>query len=100
MDDKEKEALYVEIKDTYGIRSQESKLVEKCIELGAAILRYHGRRATINSIIEEAADVEIIIEQLHRFYQVVGFGEKFQEIKKVKLANIKRQLEEEKRIRH
>lgn len=56
--------------DTYGIKSQEDIAIEEMSELQKAILKHRRKESekTREEIIDEIADVEIMIEQLKIIY--------------------------------
>ncbi len=71
----EKEELYKAVIDTAGIDAVLEKTVEECTELNLAIL--HRNKPTgeceisrTESIIEEIADVAIMVDQLAEYYGV------------------------------
>ena len=56
--------------DSYGVRSQEDVAIEEMAELQKAILKHrrYGSKETEQDIIDEIADVEIMLEQLKIIY--------------------------------
>lgn len=62
----EKEAIYRKALDKWGPDAQMGLVVEECAELIAAINKFGRNRATpLPALLEEIADVEIMIEQMH-----------------------------------
>lgn len=53
---------------TYGENSQVDKAIEEMSELTKALLKYRVGFATLDEIREEAADVQIMLEQLRMLY--------------------------------
>lgn len=53
---------------TYGENSQVDKAIEEMSELTKALLKYRVGFATLDEIREEAADVQIMLEQLRILY--------------------------------
>ncbi|QIB68243.1 hypothetical protein Ami103574_02465 [Aminipila butyrica] len=77
------------IADHYGKDAQAVQCVEELNELAAAILKYRKRRFSeeFDHVIEEIADVEIMLEQIKYLY---GIGSDF--IDEIKQEKIDRQL--------
>lgn len=71
----------------YGNLSQEDMAIEECSELIKAILKHRRGKATIADLIDEIADVEIMIEQLKIIYACDGY------VQNVIQYKIDRQLE-------
>lgn len=73
------ESIYKEAEEKWGMYSQLNQMAEECSELAVAISHLlRNRPEAIDEIIEEMADVEIMIGQLK-----YSFGEEF--IKKLEL---------------
>jgi NTP pyrophosphatase (non-canonical NTP hydrolase) len=81
--------IYARALAHYGSRSQIDQTIEECAELIVA-LRHHMRgRAKEAQVIEELADVQIMLEQM-RFL----FGEAdVDEVKREKLARLEKRME-------
>ncbi len=79
--------LYEKAVLKWGTSSQLMMLYEEIGELMTAINKYYRERVAVNAIIEELADVEIMINQMK-----VIFGDT-EKIKKIKLDKIKKMLE-------
>lgn len=62
----ERDELYKAILNHYGIEKQENMLLEEMAELQIALL--HQRRGRPNNIMEEIADVQIMLEQIQVYY--------------------------------
>jgi len=82
----EKEILRRAI-ETYGAEAQMDQLVEECAELIAAINRYHRRRTDIAPVIEELADVAIMLEQMS-----LVFGDHVALARRIKLLRLMERL--------
>lgn len=82
------------IAEYYGYAVQSSQLVEECAELIQAINKYRRAenpeeyREYFKNIIEEIADVEIMIEQVKYLLQILD-----DEVEAVKLFKVNRTLE-------
>lgn len=63
----DKESVYKQAIDKWGLKSQSIMLMEECAELIQAVSKLH-RTGNPNKIYEEIADVEIMIEQIKTFY--------------------------------
>lgn len=80
----EKKRLYYEVISKWGIDAQLWMVVEECSELLNAIAKYKRGREKSSAILEELADVSILIEQMAGY-----FGEnEFIRIKKAKLQRL------------
>lgn len=64
MTELEKNELYKKAIDKWGKEEQLKMVAEECLELALAIRHNLRGKATARDIIEEAADVEIMLEQL------------------------------------
>ena len=62
MDKKDRRLLYKTAVKCYGEEDQIAKAVEEIGELLNALAKHHFQRATIDEVIDELADVSIIIE--------------------------------------
>lgn len=81
--------LYKRAMSLFGFESQLSVLGEESSELAVDIFKYQNKKATISKLLEEVADVEIMIEQM-RLY----FGDSvIDEIKNAKLQRFASFLE-------
>lgn len=73
----------------YGINNQQRKLQEEMFELQEAITKYEYNNCySIESIIEELADVQVLLDQI-RFYYGIEWIEK----NRVMVDKIERQIE-------
>ena len=70
--------IYQKAINKWGERSQFTKLLEELGELSAAVAKYmnkdvenrHNEYVLLNNVIDEVADVEIMIEQLKRILSI------------------------------
>lgn len=78
------------IADHYGKDAQTVQTVEELNELACAILHYRKRRCAgrFDGVVEEMADVEIMLEQIKYLYNIDE-----QSIQRVKQDKIDRQLQ-------
>lgn len=74
--------IYTEAVNTFGVRNQVSKAVEELMELGHALVRTLQHEPS--NVLEEMADVEIMLEQLKRIY---GDTEKMKDMKLFRLQS-------------
>lgn len=79
--------LYKRIRLTTGVDAMHEKAMEEMVELTEAIL---DRKNNPGNVIEEIADVEIMIEQLKLFY---GHGE-VRKVREYKLKRTEKRLKE------
>lgn len=85
----EKKELYSQIIEKWGIRAQFWMVVEECSELLNAIAKYKRGREVQSAILEELADVSIMIEQIACY-----FGEaEFISIKEAKLQRLLKRVQ-------
>jgi hypothetical protein len=86
--------------DTYGIDAQEDMVIEEMSELAKAILKIRRYKKAndgdytlelLNGVVDEIADVEIMLEQLK---MMIDCGEEVQKQKARKLNRLKERLEE------
>lgn len=66
--DNERRALYLEAKCTFGLYHQMMKAIEELGELTVVLSRMQDDRCTIQDLITEMADVNIMLEQLETFF--------------------------------
>ncbi|WP_018249834.1 nucleoside triphosphate pyrophosphohydrolase family protein [Orenia marismortui] len=86
----EKNDLYQKAIDKWGIESQLLQVVEECSELNKAIIKHVNRDGDfLKNIIEEAADVEIMLEQLR---VMTNDGIPIDKVKKKKLDRLEKLL--------
>lgn len=64
--------LYTKAINTYGVREQSAVAMEECAELIQAINKHqrNGSADTLSNLIEEIADVLIMIDQLKAMYNL------------------------------
>ncbi|MFA5706578.1 MAG: hypothetical protein WDA41_09510 [Candidatus Neomarinimicrobiota bacterium] len=74
--------LFEQAVKTYGAESQVRKAVEELTELSVALLHSLDGRGDTENILEEMADVEIMLEQLHVIF---GCGD-YRLVKEARLA--------------
>lgn len=97
MIEKEKNLLYYEVVTRYGERYQREMAIEECSELIKALCKYDryfadedvDKRILRLNIIEEMADVEIMLEQLKLMFD---FNGDFEKAKQMKLERLGRRL--------
>lgn len=87
-----KEELIQVIKN-YGIHSQTIMLFEEMSELQKEICKLYRKRGTIDHVIEELADVVIMLEQLQLMLNLEE--KKLQEIVDYKMDRLKERMESE-----
>ena len=66
--EKERESLYAELFDKYGIKLQEDMLVEEVGELLASLNQFRRGKATKEDVVSEIADVLNCIEQMRYIF--------------------------------
>lgn len=87
-----KEELIQVIKN-YGIHSQTIMLFEEMSELQKEVCKLYRKRGTIDHVIEELADVVIMLEQLQLMLNLEE--NKLQEIVDYKMDRLKKRMESE-----
>ncbi len=83
------EVLYRLAWETGGTDAQLLMGAEECTELAHAILKYLRKTDTFPNVIEEIADVELMLEQFHYMFPI---RDKVDEIKHQKLARLAKLL--------
>lgn len=78
----------------YGRQHQQTKAVEELAELQTAILKSLDGRCDMKNIVEEIADVEIMLVQLKKMFLIKP--EELDLIKTEKILRLKRRMEVEK----
>lgn len=68
--------------ETYGISAQVDVAIEEMAELTQALI--HDRRGRLSNIPEEIADVEIMLQQLKMYFNII------EDTEKIKLQKIQR----------
>lgn len=68
--------IYKEAVTKFGIVAQEYMCIEECAELIDVLAKQTRGRVMVPDIIEELADVYIMVQQLAHFYGVEIFNEK------------------------
>lgn len=84
--------------DTYGETNQTYMLMEECAELIQAISKYNRNCENSKNVIEEIADVEIMIEQVKMILERNGYNycrEEIEQTKRWKLDRLERRLNNE-----
>lgn len=76
--------------DTFGSKAQFTMVVEECGELLNALAKYERGRATEEELIDEIADVSIMMDELANHFNWNFFVEK----KEYKLLRLKKRIEE------
>lgn len=84
MDLSERNALYKSVISKWGIIAQLWMCVEECSELLNAIAKYKRGRGNESAVIEELADVSVMVDQLSLYF---GKAE-FNRIKEAKLQRL------------
>jgi len=93
MKTKEKNSLYIQAFNLWGIKMQLLMVMEECAELQhACSKKIRNINAPISKIAEEIADVEIMLEQIKCIWTLKY---DVSEIKKVKLDRLKVLIEKE-----
>lgn len=62
------EEIYQQAVETYGVESQTKMAIEEMAELTNALMKLARGRVTVPDVIEEIADVKIMMEQLSYIY--------------------------------
>jgi len=86
--------IYKKIIDTWGVNGQLGLAQEECAELIQAISKYfrNAEYETIENIIEEAVDTEVMIKQIKIIFPYQELWDKY---KKQKLARVETLLNKE-----
>lgn len=98
--DMKKEQLYKQALDEWGYAPQVRMAIEECAELIKALakIQRNTNYLTIDDVLEEMADVEIMLEQLKIIfdYEVSGLLSisKFQRIKENKLKRLEKLIDD------
>jgi len=92
-----KEYIYRKAIDTWGAMSQVDMAIEECSELIKSLIkrrRNPSNPVTTNNVLEEMADVAIMIEQLKVIYDYTyDDTSRFELLKKQKIIRLLRRLE-------
>lgn len=80
----EKKELYHQAIEKWGFESQSWMVVEECSELLNAISKYRRGRVLPSAILEELADVSIMVEQMALYFDEA----EFERIKEAKLQRL------------
>lgn len=88
MDTSERYGLYHTAVSKWGINAQLWMLVEECSELLNAVSKLKRGRVNVFDVIEELADVSIMVDQLSLYY---GEAE-FNRVKEDKLQRLRKRL--------
>ena len=91
MDKKIVQSLYKKAREKWGVESQLLMCAEECSELTHAVLKYL-RTGDDGNFIEEIADVELMLGQVH--YQFPGFKVRVEAVKEVKLKRLQELLKD------
>lgn len=88
--------LIKQVIDKYGVDAQVDMVIEECSELQKALLKYrrNPQEHEYNNVLEEVADVEIMLEQL-RFIMGKGAWIKIETFKVEKLERLYNKLNNE-----
>ena len=94
----ERKKLFKKAFDKWGLESQLLMLMEECAELtqsASKVIRYHKNKTSVwRSLIEEIADVEILIEQIETCVDWENIRQRVNTVKYDKLRRLKRVVEE------
>lgn len=83
--------IILKVLEHFGFNRQKVKAVEELNELQNAILRDLDGRGNYNNIVEEIADVEIMLIELKTMYQIPP--SEIEEMKAKKILRLKRRIE-------
>lgn len=83
--------LYKQAIEKYGTEKQTDKAIEELAELTAAIQKYLYGRIRKSAVIEEMADVQIMLEQLALIFKISD--DSLRLMKTVKLNRLKRKVD-------
>lgn len=89
LSEKDKMLLFDSALTKFGIRAQLTMVVEECAELLNVIAKLSRNRDNYDHLLEELADVHIMVEQISYFY---GY-EKMKNWEQIKLQRLKQRLE-------
>lgn len=72
----------------YGVDAQTDMMIEEMSELTKALCKYRRKESdeTRDNIIEEMADVQIMLDQMMEIYDKDGKFEKYRDVKLLRLA--------------
>lgn len=72
----------------YGVDAQTDMMIEEMSELTKALCKYRRKESdeTLDNIIEEMADVQIMLDQMMEIYDRDGKFEKYRDTKLIRLA--------------
>lgn len=80
--------IYKKAIETFGIRNQINKAIEECSELVKELCKSMQDNDNLQQIIEEIADVSIMLEQLQLIYKINK--SELEEYKDIKIKRLKR----------
>ena len=83
--------IYKEALDLWGFDTQLEMIVEECAELIHAIKKYKRDKCGVYDVIEECADVEIMLEQMREV-----FNSEIENCKLMKIERLKNRIKIEK----
>ena len=93
MDQEQRELLYKQVLETWGMKAQVMMLFEETAELQKEVCKHFNRgEQNVENVEEEVADVEIMIAQLKTMLDISK--ERVEAIKERKLQRLKMRLEE------
>lgn len=87
--------IYQAAIDKWGERSQFGMLIEECAELISAINRWQRGNTDPVPVMEEIADVDIMLEQMKIIFDSETYAGTIESIKSQKLARLKIQTQPE-----
>jgi NTP pyrophosphatase (non-canonical NTP hydrolase) len=88
--------IYRDVLLVFGIDHQKLMMIEEMNELSKALLKSIRNHKTISdNMIEEIADVEIVLLQMKELVNISGFGQRFAEIKEYKITRLEQRIAEQ-----
>lgn len=89
--------VYNKVKQVYGIDAQITKAIEELSELQKELCKFILDDGKLENIIEEVADVKIMIEQIELIF---GISKAVKAVKKDKIQRLSDRLDEEQQVRN
>lgn len=89
------EELYKKAVELWGVDFQLDMIIEECLEMCHAILKYKRGKGRIDDIIEEGVDVYIMLRQLRHILVADYFQDTWDEVKFKKLNRLEELIEKE-----
>jgi len=85
-----KQKIYIDAKNQWGQHSQILAAIEELNEAAAALARFENNKCNLDSVHEELADAEIMLEQMKLYFD----GAEIEAWKQRKLKRLKERLEQ------